>query len=226
MDTAVGLVKAYLELCGYFVLAELPVRAPEGGTYRDVTDLDIMAVRFPHPPLALPERVTRPLDVFLGVDPALEVFEAGVDVIVGEVKEGRARLNSALRREETIAFALRRLGCCPETTVQAEARAIARAGAHEMTMPGQVRCRVRLVGFAGSGNLPEHGVLTVGLGHCAQFISERLRSARDVLAGTQFKDPVLGLFALQDKLAHPIGRDRGVDDHSAGDGIRGPGSIS
>src|SRR5581483_7717534 len=165
-------------------------------------------VRFPHPPLALPRRLAQPLDVFLGVDPALESFEAGVDVIVGEVKEGRARLNPALRREETIAFALRRLGCCPEATVQAEARAIARAGAHEMTMPGQVRCRVRLVGFAGYGNLPEHGALTVGLGHCAQFISERLRSAHDVLAGTQFKDSVLGLFALQDKLIYA----EGIDD--------------
>jgi len=103
---------------------------------------------------------------------------------------------------------------------------MAGAGAHEMTMPGQVRCRIRLVGFAGSGNLPEHGVLTVGLGHCAQFITERLRSARDVLAGTQFKDPVLGLFALQDKLAHPIVIDRGVDDRSARVGRPGAGSIS
>jgi hypothetical protein len=200
MDTAVGLVKAYLELGGYFVLAELPVRAAEGGTYRDVTDLDIIAVRFPHPPVVLPQRVARPLDVFLGSDPVLGGFETGVDVIVGEVKEGRARLNPALRHEETIAFALRRLGCCPEATVQAQARAIARAGVHEMTMPGQMRCRIRLVAFAGYGSLPERNVLTLELGHCVRFISEQLRSARDVLAGTQFKDAVLGLLALQDKV--------------------------
>lgn len=43
MDTAVGLVKAYLELCCYFVLAELAVRAAERGAYHDVTDLDIVA---------------------------------------------------------------------------------------------------------------------------------------------------------------------------------------
>jgi hypothetical protein len=205
MDTAVGLVKAYLELCGYFVLAELPVRAAEGGAYRDVTDLDIVAVRFPHPPLALPRRVARPLDVFLGADPAFKTFEAGVDVIVGEVKEGHARLNPALRREETVAFALRRLGCCPEAEVSAQARAIARAGMHEMTMPGQVGCRLRLVTFAGYGYAPERGVLTVSLSHCVQFIRERLREARDVLTGTQFKDSVLGLFALQDKLARIAG---------------------
>jgi len=57
MDTAVGLVKAYLELCGYFVLAELPVRAVQHGAYHDVTDLDTVAVRFPHPHVALPQRV-------------------------------------------------------------------------------------------------------------------------------------------------------------------------
>jgi len=67
MDIAVGLVKAYLELCGYFGLAELPVRTANGGTYHDVTDLDIIAVRFRHPPLALPRRIARPLDVFLGM---------------------------------------------------------------------------------------------------------------------------------------------------------------
>lgn len=214
MDTAVGLVKAYLELCGYFVLAELPVRAAEGRAYHDVTDLDIVAVRFPHPPLALPERVTRPLDVFLGADPALTSFEAGVDVIVGEVKEGQARLNPALRRVDTIAFALRRLGCCPEATVQAEAREIARVGAHEMIMPGQVRCRVRLVAFAGYGNVPEPGVLTVALGQCSQFIFDRLRAARDILAGTQFKDSVLALFALQDKLARATGSGGETKDDS------------
>ncbi len=215
MDIAVGLVKAYLELCGYFVLAEQPVQAADGGTYRDVTDFDIVAVRFPHPPLALPRRTTRPLDVFLGADPVLETFEAGVDVIVGEVKEGQARLNPALRRAETIAFALRRLGCCPEAPVPAEARAIAHAGAHEMAMPGQVRCRIRLVVFAGHGHAPEPGVLLIPLSHCADCIFERLREGRDVLAGTQFKDPVLGLFALQDKLAHATGMDGDVGDRPA-----------
>jgi hypothetical protein len=45
VNTAVGLVKAYLELCGYFVLAELPVREAGGGGYRDVTDVDVLAVR-------------------------------------------------------------------------------------------------------------------------------------------------------------------------------------
>lgn len=201
MDAAVGLVKAYLELCGYFVLAELPVRAPDGSGYRDVTDLDVIAVRFPHPPLALSGRAGRPLDVLLGTDPALETYEAGVDVLIGEVKEGQARINPALRRAETVAFALRRLGCCPEEQIDEEARMVVRSGQRDLAMPGQVRCRVRLVAFAGHGIATDRGVRTISLAHCARLIARRLHEGRDVLAGAQFKDPVLALFALQAKLA-------------------------
>lgn len=201
MDTAVALVKTYLELCGYFVLAELPVRAYRGDGYHDVTDLDVIAVRFPHTPLTKSRRATRPLEVFLGIDAALRTFEGGVDVVIGEVKEGRARMNPTLRRDETIAFALRRLGCCPEHRIDEEARRIRHDGGREMSMPGGVRCRIRLVAFAGHGVASDHGVHTVSLGHCVDFIATRLREARNVLGGAQFKDPVLGLFALQDKLA-------------------------
>jgi hypothetical protein len=51
-----------------------------------------------------------------------------------------------------------------------------------MAMPGQVRCRIRLVAFAGHGHTPEAGVLTIPLHRCIEFITERLQSARDVLA--------------------------------------------
>jgi hypothetical protein len=199
MDTAVGIVKAYLELCGYFVLSELPVRVASGRGYRDATDLDVIAVRFPHAPLDLPRAQARPLDVFLGADPALDSLTTGVDVLVGEVKEGRARLNPALRRADTVAFALRRLGCCPEAEVAVAARAIAHMGEQTLTMPGGLPCRVRVMVFGGTRDVGERRAVT--LGHCAHFIAGRPREARDVLAGAQFKDPVLGLLALQDKLA-------------------------
>ena len=201
MDTAVALVKSYLELCGYFVLAELPVRAHHEGGYSDVTDLDVIAVRFPHAPLTGSRRTDRPLEVYLGTDPALRTSPDGVDVVIGEVKEGQARLNPALRRDETIAFALRRLGCCPESHLDEEARLIRHAGARKMSMPGRTPCRVRLVSFAGHGVASDHGVLTVSLSHCVDFIANRLMESRDVLGGAQFKDTVLGLLALQDKLA-------------------------
>jgi len=135
-------------------------------------------------------------------------------VIVGEVKEGQVRLNPALRRAETISFALRRLGCCPEADVRAEARIIARCGQHQMSMPGHIPCSIRLVAFAGYRMATEHGVMTIALSHCAQFIAQRLREAQDVLAGSHFKDPVLAPFALQNKLAHAPAMDRAVEDRA------------
>ncbi len=120
MDAPVGVVKAYLELCGYFVLSELPLRLPDRHGYRDVTDIDIVAVRFPHPPK--PQIEWDPLALLLGSDPELHSLTDGVDVIIGEVKAGHAHINPALRWEAVVAFALRCLGCCPEPEVPSQAR--------------------------------------------------------------------------------------------------------
>ena len=201
MDTGVALVKAYLELAGYFVLAELPVREAGPDAARDLTDLDVVAVRFPHVPAGHGGAADRPLAVFLGADPVLATDGEAVEVVVGEVKEGQARLNPALGRAEAVAFALRRVGCCPLEAVEAEAARIARTGERELAMPGGVRCRVRLVAFGGHGRAAEPGVHTVPLARCERFVTTRLREYRDVLAGVHFSDPVLGLLALREKLA-------------------------
>lgn len=55
-----------------------------------------------------------------------------------------------------------------------------------MSMAGHISCSIRLVAFAGYGMATEHGVMTIALSHCAQFIAQRLREAQDVLAGTPF----------------------------------------
>ena len=48
MDNVVALVQTYLHVNGYFTIAEYPIigRGQHGG-YRTVTDLDILAFRFP-----------------------------------------------------------------------------------------------------------------------------------------------------------------------------------
>ena len=197
MDPAVGLVKAYLEFCGYFVLHELPVREEERHGYRDVTDLDVVAVRFPHRPRASGGRA---VEVFMGTDPSLGTPEDALDVVIGEVKEGEAQLNPGLRRRETVAFALRRVGCCPEDAVEREAEAVARAGRREMVMAGGLRCVVRLVAFAGRGGTARGASMTVPLRICAEAVIRRLQESKDVLAGTRLRDPVLEVLALGQKL--------------------------
>ena len=204
MDPAVGLVSAYLELCGYFVLAELPVREAEGEHYRDVTDLDIVAVRFPYPSAEVP---ADPFALLLGSDSDLRTFEDGVDVIIGEVKEGAPSINPALRGTAVIAFALRRLGCCPPHEIPARALSIARRGRAEMQMAPGLQCRVRLVAFAGKGDQEARSVLTIPLAHCAAVIRRSLSDAESGFAFARWKDPTLGLMALLAKVTPDVTAD-------------------
>ena len=51
MDTAIGLVQAYLRVNGYFTVAEYPVLDATGlAGPRTITDLDILAVRLHRAP--------------------------------------------------------------------------------------------------------------------------------------------------------------------------------
>ncbi|MEZ6317235.1 MAG: hypothetical protein R3B49_00575 [Phycisphaerales bacterium] len=47
MDTAVSIVRAYLQANGYFTMTEVPVIEATGTVVRSATDLDVLAVRFP-----------------------------------------------------------------------------------------------------------------------------------------------------------------------------------
>ncbi len=48
MDHAVSIVEAYLQINGYFTVAEFPViESLASGQYETATDLDILAIRFP-----------------------------------------------------------------------------------------------------------------------------------------------------------------------------------
>lgn len=201
MAVAVSLVRAYLELSGYFVLSELPVRSFQGQLAVDVTDLDIVAVRFPHRQVREGAAAKEPLDIYLRLDPALEADEEGIDVIIGEVKEGRAQLDPGLRRVSTIAFAIRRLGCCPDDQVMHVVRRVLEYGETHTPMAPGLPCRVRVVAFGGSGEQPPAvGVHIVSLARCAKVIEERMDAAWDLVGALHFEDPVLGLSALPQKL--------------------------
>src|ERR1051325_2650194 len=100
MDHAVSLVQAYLQLNGYFTSAEYPIIAAAGRNgFRTITDIDVLAFRFPAglPPLAArKKRAIRGLEMG-DVDPGLGVPRDSIDMIIGEVKEGRVGINSGVR---------------------------------------------------------------------------------------------------------------------------------
>ena len=200
MDTAVGLVQAYLHLNGYLVLTEVPVQLEAGGAFYTETDLDILAVRFPHEPEAHPSMSSTWEEFYRGADPALALETDSIDFIVGEVKEGRSHANPALRRQATLHFALHRIGCCPEGDVMNVAAEVARKGEAHLQVRGGSPTRVRLVVFGGRGDLHDEGLTEIPLSHVALYVQERLQQYRAVLQGIEFKDETLSLFRLIDKI--------------------------
>ena len=199
MDTAVGLVQAYLNVNGYFTVAEYPVLEASGkGPARTVTDLDILAVRFAraghevihghrHRPIS--GRAFEP-------DPALACPSDRPDMIVGEVKEGAARFNSATRDPDVLQIALARFGCCGAE----EAGDVARALLDRGRVNAPSGHTVRMVAF---GSVPDAGARghwhTVPMHHVVDFLRSYLRQHWDVLRHAQIKDSTLGLLALLEK---------------------------
>ena len=99
MDNAVALVRAYLQLNGYFTITEYPVVRKTGdGNFRTLTEIDVAAF---HLPKGEPD---------FEPDPALKVPRDKPDMIIGEVKEGRAMINEAATDPDVIAKILRRFG--------------------------------------------------------------------------------------------------------------------
>ena len=199
MDTAVALVQAYLNANGYFTVVEYPVvEALRHEPARSVTDLDVLAFRFAgagHEVIragrteALDSRAFEP-------DPALGCSTDHSDMIVGEVKEGPARFNAALRDPRVIEVALARFGCCrPDEAADLTRRLLARG--HVDTPAGHA---IRMVAFGATSQHDEPGRWkTVSIGHIVDFLKKHLRDHWDVWRHIQTKDTTLGLLALLEK---------------------------
>lgn len=197
MDPAVALVEAYLQMNGYFTVVEYPLIETRRGESRALTDLDVLAFRFPNAGCATPGHgrrahgpVTFEPDPALGVDPSLP------DMIVGEVKEGLARFNPAARDPLVLAGALARFGCCPPDAAGDTARKLLATG-RASTPSGHV---VRMVAFGGhteSGGDTWHAV---PLAHVVAFVRHELRARWPELRHAELKHPALSLLALLEKL--------------------------
>ena len=87
MDTAVGLVQAYLRINGFFTVTEYPIIARSQAGGRMLTDMDILAVRFPGAQRWIPDAERQ--GEALPIDPRLADDDESMFMIIGEVKEGR-----------------------------------------------------------------------------------------------------------------------------------------
>ena len=194
MDTAVALVKTYLQANGFFTVTEYPILESVGLTTRTVTDIDILALRFPGAGGIGSEAPTGGLRI--EPDDALEVSDTQIELIIGEVKEGAAELNKAARDPAVIAAALRRFGAL-DTEVEKElVRELLEDG--EALHPAGIR--VRQMVFATKPPTRRHySYLWMNIGDIAEWLQARVEEHWDEIKMIQSKDPALSFLLLFEK---------------------------
>jgi hypothetical protein len=206
MDTAVALVSAYLRFNGYVVMPEQPILVGEGRPWRyhTATDIDIIAVRFPNAAVVVPRQGPQPArvndDLKIDIDPLLELKDGVVDLLIAEVKEGRPRLNAALREPDVLYAALRRVDPGYDEPIE---RAVSRLIEHgaALVKAGGRAWRLRLVAFGDGEPVREGGAYTViPLQRVMVHVMKTMEQHREVWRDVQFGDPVLDMLHLLDKL--------------------------
>jgi hypothetical protein len=194
MDNAVALVQAFLRLHGYLTVTEFPVvRAAPGGVQECLTDLDVLAFRFGEasgPGEAMHHPAESEANRLLGI-------AGGVpDMMIGEVKEGRAELNDAATRHDVLTAALERFGCCRHSDIDGIVHELLRNGrAHTHHGHG-----VRLVAFGtlapGHQDRRCHIVL---LGDIVAHLRADMRRHWDAWRASASKDPGFGMLLTLEK---------------------------
>lgn len=203
MNAGVRLVHAYLTLNGYFTISELPIiRELRRGGYVGVTDLDLLAVRFPGAGYVVTRGRPGPDDdLRLEGDERLLDLPDHVDVIIAEVKEGKARLNDALRTTEALYAALRRVGCVPDARMDGVVAELRTRGEARLDagQPG-IPTRIRLLAFGDGKAGPREGYAVFPLKAVARFVEGHLDRYHAVLTPADLGDTALGLMHLLRKL--------------------------
>lgn len=198
MDVSTTLVKAYLQLNGYFTATEYPlIEHDRRRGSRPLTDIDLLAVRFDRGDGTRRRRSAPKVSgpVTERPDPALQCPDGNIDMIVGEIKQGRAQVNPAARKHRVLAGALARFGCCSADEAHAVVETLLRDGsaraAHGHT--------VRMVLFASRGERAPSGWHWIHLDQVFRFLDQYLRDAKATLRGVDFRDPALAWLSLLDK---------------------------
>jgi hypothetical protein len=211
MDHAVSLVQAYLQLNGYFTSAEYPIIAGAGRNgFRTITDIDILAFRFPSGfPAPSTRHQPQGLDM-TDVDKGLGVAADKIDMIIGEVKEGRVGINSGIRDPEVLKAVISRFGNTAEEDDRVMQDLI-----NTGTATLQSGYSVRLIAFgAFPPGSPVPPCRIISLGHVLNFLQAYVRKHWSMLRHLQFKDPAFGfLMTLEKARRGGAGRrgDQGVE---------------
>lgn len=197
MDTAVSIVRAYLQANGYFTMTEVPVIETTGDVVRSATDLDVLAVRFPgeHRTVANHGHDWARDEVIPGtLDPAIGDHPDFTDFIIGEVKEGRAELNAAATEPHVLRVALCRFGAFPHDKLDRMVADLRHAGE---TREGKSRVRLFAFGSYVDDRHAPHGRYTV-ITHrqILDYFARLFKGMEHLVPHMQTKDPFVGVLMV------------------------------
>ena len=195
MDIAVNLVESYLRLNGYLTLSEFEIQARnERGIFESVTDVDIMAIRFPGDVFVSDPHDGVEARMLAIEDPALLLEPDQIDVIIGEVKQGNAQFNprpSSPPRAPLHAAAggmdVRR------RRPQSDRRPTRPAQPVHGPRAQRGMIRVRLVAF---GRSDYNDLNTLSHGHIVTTMLGFLSGLDDAFRPVQFRDPAPAMLNL------------------------------
>ncbi len=163
-----------------------------------VTDVDILGFRFPGAGSKVVSARHRNAeadpDVFL-TDPALGIPNNQADMLIGEVKEGRAELNRAARDSAVLEVVLRRFGCCQHKDVSGIVGELLKKGSTRVRSGHQVR----LVAFASTPPAGNPSYHFISLSKVTGFLQTYIRQYWSLLRHVQSKDPALGFLLTLEK---------------------------
>jgi len=199
VDIGVELVEAYLRLNGYFTISEFEVlRETSPGNYQTVTDVDMIAVRFPGPMYIADSHAKGESPSLLVEDPVLDLLPDTVDVIIGEVKQGEAVFNPGLTNHHTLHTVLQRVAWLYGDNVHKVARDLEN---HLLCHQAEPKVRTRLVAF---GRSQVNNLHTISLTHIFEKMIGQFRDHGDALRAAQFKNPAAALIRLLVKTGFEI----------------------
>ena len=200
MNAGVELVRAYLQINGYFTVTELPVIRETRSGYEEMTDLDVLGVRMPWAALAIPGGRPGPEDdLHLHVDTSLVSDRSRIDVIIGEVKEGKPRVNDRMRSRDALLTALRRVGLLPESRLGSVVDELQHRGVAVRTKDVFAPFRIRILAFGHGEGGGRQGYTVVPLRHVAGFVENFLDRYHDVLKPSDLPG-AMGILHLLRKL--------------------------
>jgi len=198
MDAAVGLVRAYLQANGYFTITEFPIleQLEEGG-YRTVTDIDVMAMRLPGAGRIVPHESRSAADepTLFKPDPLLidDDDDHLTDLIIGEVKHGKAELNAGARRETTLVSAIRRFAFVTPERAEHICRKLSKTG--RVTLDEE-QVRIRLFAFGGRYGERSNRYKTILHRQCIKYLVSIGREFDQLTRAASFSDPALDMLLL------------------------------